>query len=229
MTAPAVTETEALAGLYKGLGAASEHPTSDLILRSRSNPLLVGLAVAAEVTGRPELQALFDELWGQLASRGSGERLLKLRVEHCRLFQGPPSPVVSPYEGSHVSGGAPGGAARDVGRRYRSAGASVSGAVRDREDHVAAEVEFLGALCEAESGAPESRVRLAPGAAREARGEFLRDHASRWLAGFAEQVRDGALDEFYRIYARALDAAIRWDQEGFPETADVQEATGQGG
>ena len=229
MTSPVLTAEGALGRLYHGLAFASEDPSLELLSRDDSNPFLVGLALAGEVEGRQELRGQFEELWDDLDAGPTEERFLEMRVEHCRLFQGPPSPAVFPYESGYVAGEGPGGAARTVEKLYRSAGAAIRPESRDRPDHLSAELEFLSALLEAREGDGEPTLPLSPEEARKTHASFLREHASLWLPKVSRQIEERAELALYRIFGRALSAALRWDLELTFERPDDQPISRIGG
>ena len=211
MTTDLASPAHVAGRLYGGLAAASVRPTAALVGASKENPLLVGLALGGEVAGGEVLRRLFDELWTYLEDRDAAETLQELRIEHCRLFQGPPRALVVPYE-SAQAGGAAEGTVRSVEAAYREAGLAVSPEAHDRPDHVAAELEFLAALSEAEGGTGDRLPDLAPADARRHRERFIEEHAGRWLPDLGLRVSGETRSAFYRIYGRALAAAFELDR-----------------
>src|SRR3990170_3817588 len=73
----------------------------------------------------------------------------------------------------------------DVAGFYRAFGVEERG---ERPDHVAAELEFLHVVTYKQAWAAANGDRANGGICRDAEFAFLRDHALRWLPGFAARV-----------------------------------------
>ena len=117
---------------------------------------------------------------------------------------------VAPYEGSNVAATSGGVTPRlaDVAGFYR---AFNLGVVRERPDHVIAQLEFLAValLAEAEAGEqgdPE-RAEIAAQVVRA----FVRDHVGAWLTAWAARI--GAIDELSPWFPYAAAAAELVDAE----------------
>ncbi len=110
------------------------------------------------------------------------------------------TPVESAYRGARPDIGGwqfarlKGPAWEGVRRAYAEAGFAFRPDVRVEEDHLACELMFLGALCEAEASAASARDMARLQALRESERRFLEDHPAGWielLRKRAEEVSDG--------------------------------------
>jgi len=184
------------AHLYAALARAFGEPGEDLLLKSSDNPLLRALGAACAPEADTPFRALFERLWSLVEKheRGpAGTALERLQVEYARLFLGPPSPLVFPYEHAHVRGDAAVTSAA-LAETYRRNGFAASAGSRDLRDHISLELEFTAALLEA-------------GRARDARG-FVADHLAPFAPSFAREVRSLTRSELYRIAADSLSVLI---------------------
>lgn len=71
---------------------------------------------------------------------------------------------------------------------YRAFGLELGGAVRERPDHVATELEFMYVLALKEAYAAQQGVLEHVEVCEAAQGKFLREHLGRWLELFARSV-----------------------------------------
>jgi len=101
----------------------------------------------------------------------------------------------------------------DIAGFYRAFGFNIGGQVRERPDHLAAELEFMYILALKEAYASShGRVELTEICA-DAERKFLRDHLVRWIGLFAERVAQNAPDSPYRALADFAATFVRTDAE----------------
>lgn len=124
----------------------------------------------------------------------------ELDAEYNRLFVGPGTPRVYPYESLYrdSAGLVMGPAAREVLQAYYRSGFVINAAYRDLPDHIAVEFEFMARLCteEAEAaarGRPDLVVRL-----KEEQASFLRAHLCAWVPALCEKLLRETSAPFYR-------------------------------
>jgi TorA maturation chaperone TorD len=118
------------------------------------------------------------------------------------LFGG--SVRVAPYEGSYeLDPIRQGRQLADVAGFYRAFGAEADGPAAERPDHAGCELEFLSFLELRALTAAEEGDEAGAALVEEIAGQFLRDHAARWLPTFFAQVRNTGAGgaPFYRALA----------------------------
>jgi DMSO reductase family type II enzyme chaperone len=87
----------------------------------------------------------------------------------------------------------------DINGFYSAFGFNVGGAVRERPDHLATELEFMHLLVLKELRAPEAeQIEICVDAQRK----FLEDHLGRWIEAFAIRVAFEAKDNLYSELAQ---------------------------
>jgi TorA maturation chaperone TorD len=195
-----VLATLARAGVYRLLGAALAYPAPERL------PALLAMARELDDAVDPELRAWL----ARFAETVETADALALAQEHVFLFdRGARCP---PYEGAW--GDAPQLAGKpallaDVAGFYAAWGMTPAGRQPDMEDHVAAECEFMSALClkEARAQAHEEADRQA--LAREAAAAFVADHLGRWAEAFAAALREATPLPYYGAVADLLAAWVR--------------------
>jgi nitrate reductase assembly molybdenum cofactor insertion protein NarJ len=72
----------------------------------------------------------------------------------------------------------------DIAGFYQAFGFKMGGAVRERPDHLAAELEFMYLLSLKEAYALSNQMPEMAEICREAQSNFLRDHLARWISPF---------------------------------------------
>lgn len=147
-----------------------------------------------------------------------GGTLQELAVDYVRCFIGSGSDAFSaayPYESVYTS---PRRLmmqeARDeVLASYRAQGYERAADWKEPEDHVAAELEFMGAL--AERTAQACRAGDEPEVVRllQAQRVFLADHLYAWTGMLTADMRAFAGTDFYRALADQLDGLLQNDRE----------------
>lgn len=99
----------------------------------------------------------------------------------------------------------------DIAGFYRAFGFSLGGAVRERPDHVAVELEFMHILALKEAYALETGISEHVEICVEAQGKFLQDHLGRWVGLFAQSVAHNAPDSLYVALAQFTAAFVQAD------------------
>ena len=186
---------EGIASLY-GLCAAclSAEPSEELIseLRAMRFPAHTGNEHIDE--GYRDIATYFS----RVGSTAVGE----LAADYSRTFIGGGIDSFSaayPFESVHVSRKRllMQDARDEVMAIYKAYGLEKSGQMKEGEDHIAYELEFLKALCERCAAAlREGDVEQAESLARAQQG-FMTDHLMRWVGKFTAQMRHFSKTDFY--------------------------------
>ncbi|MCA9996062.1 MAG: molecular chaperone TorD family protein [Anaerolineales bacterium] len=90
----------------------------------------------------------------------------------------------------------------DIAGFYRAFGFNLGGAVRERPDQVAVELEFMHILALKEAYALEVDIPEHVEICVDAQGTFLQDHLGRWVNLFAKSVAHNAPDSPYAALAQ---------------------------
>lgn len=206
------------AAVYQALALGFGEPTAAYLDALVSGELVEGLREAVAWLGadaalyEPALAALSRA--GAAVERSSAAAPRSLAVEYARLFTGPGHPAVMCYAsqyldvGEHRSARLNGAAAAYAAAAYRAAGVAPVDAPRELPDHVTIELEFLFHLCRREEEAWACDDADAALVLRRSLDSFLREHAERFLTGFAASVRTASAAELYRALADLLDAHL---------------------
>ena len=165
--------------------------------------------------------ALASAYIDQPANR-QGEGLERLRWEFTRMFVGPEKLVAPPWESVYVSG------ERllfqlhtlTVRQAYLKYGLLPERFLREADDHLALELEFMGHLSRL-AEAYARRGREAGDSAEDVKGElnrvlkdqkaFLEQHLLKWVPLFAADVWQGAETDFYKGVAMILEGFVELD------------------
>ncbi|MAT99574.1 MAG: hypothetical protein CL608_20720 [Anaerolineaceae bacterium] len=116
----------------------------------------------------------------------------------------------------------------DIAGFYRAFGFNLGGAVRERPDHVAVELEFMHVLALKEAYAFEQDISERVEICVDAQGKFLHDHLGRWVNLLAQSVAHSAPGSLYMPLAQFAADFVQADAERLgvtldqPELADVQ-------
>jgi putative dimethyl sulfoxide reductase chaperone len=97
----------------------------------------------------------------------------------------------------------------DLAGFYRAFGLELAHGANVRPDHIAAECEFMSALCSKEAYAHARGDRKNADLCRDANRTFLRDHLARWLPAFAHHVERADAVGFFGALARFADAFVK--------------------
>lgn len=161
----------------------------------------------------PALTAL-SQVVPAAAELGSAAALRALAVEYARLFTGPGRPAVMCYASQYLEAVKDrparlnGAATAYAAAAYQAAGVAPVDSPCELPDHAATELEFLFHLCCREEEAWEGGERDEALCLRRALDGFLREHAARFLTGFAAAVRAASSAELYSALADLLTAHL---------------------
>ncbi len=132
----------------------------------------------------------------------------RVRVEHARLFVGPPKPAAPPWETCYllpgrigeVGFGAP---AFDMRRILREAGLAVRGPSNQYADHMGLELLYAATVC-------ARFAHASPTAAEAAElARFVGEHPASWASGFRAAIEEAAPDGYYRCIAETVEGLCR--------------------
>ena len=96
----------------------------------------------------------------------------------------------------------------DIAGFYRAFGFNLGGKVRERPDHLTAELEFMHVLALKEAYAFENGVAEHLEICAEAQCKFLQEHLGKWVGLFAESLARSAADGPYVALARFASAFV---------------------
>lgn len=106
---------------------------------------------------------------------------------------------------------------------YREEGLSRSEALKEPEDHIAIEFEFMAHLCQKAVAAFEQGDRAACLASLEKQRSFLEQHLLVWVPDFCRDVEGAATTDFYRGVAQLTAEFLVEEREALGElTAALQ-------
>lgn len=155
--------------------------------------------------------------------------LRELKVEYCRLFLGPESPAVQPYESSYdkklkndakplliVSP-----IAMAVEKAYLEAGLVMQKELRESPDHFATEMEFLYYLCKKESDAWAAGNHAGAKKWRRRQLAFLDGHLAKWGCEFCQAVKVKSTHPFFQAVGHFGEAFIQLDGSDAIQTYKV--------
>ncbi len=137
-----------------------------------------------------------------------------LEGEYNRLFA--QSVAVSPHERSYT-GGDLGPGLGQLAALYQAFGLRCGGRDSEVPDHIGAELEFAAFLClkealHEEEGTAEAQEAVS--IVRAARKTFMQEHLGRWIAAFADKLRDMAQHQYYADLALLLRDFVQKDFVG---------------
>lgn len=141
---------------------------------------------------------------------------LGLEEEHIRIFMhnAERAPCL-PYESVYVDpeGWTAGWVVAQVEEEYAAAGLSLSPSAKERPDHGAVELQFMGFLCEQEACAWDAGDRQEAARALRRQAGFLDRHLLRWFPEWAGQVivlSDGGT---YSLVGEAAHSFVSHDRD----------------
>lgn len=128
----------------------------------------------------------------------------RLAAEYAGLFLNAGRQPVHPYESVYTSPEhlVMQKARDEVVQLYRQEGLDRSDAVREPEDHIAIELEFMAYLCRKSAEALQAGDREACLRYLEKQRAFLADHLLAWVPAFAADAEQAAESDLYRGVAR---------------------------
>lgn len=190
-----------------------------LFLHGPNQGLVDALAATAAIDAAdwpPAIAQALQQMRQALAMRGEGaDALLDLEVEFTRLTIGPFEIPALPYASFYLS------PSRDlmteetldVRRRYLQAGVAVRELDQTPDDHLGVELEFLHWLSLKALQAAVCGDAAAQTQALQRRGEFMREHAARWLPRFADALSEATDEALFRAAADLLQQVSRLDDD----------------
>lgn len=99
----------------------------------------------------------------------------------------------------------------DIAGFYRAFGFAMGSQVRERPDHITAELEFMSVMALKEAYAVERGIAEHAEVCVEAQRKFLADHLGRWIVLFAEYFRRAGGDGPYPEIASFAEAFVKAD------------------
>ncbi len=136
------------------------------------------------------------------------ETVERVRMEHARLFAGPPKPEAPPWETFYAVPGRIGEAgfgeaAFAMRKAFREAGIVLIGENNQYADHMGLELLLVAAVCErfaASSPAADQAARLS---------RFVEERPASWAPSFRAAVEAAEPDGYYRGIAEAAEGLCR--------------------
>jgi putative dimethyl sulfoxide reductase chaperone len=115
----------------------------------------------------------------------------------------------------------------DLAGFYRAFGLEIANDANGRPDHIAAECEFMSALCLKEAHARSQGDNENADICFDAERTFLRDHLARWLPALMHQVGEADADGLFGAFARFADAFVKaecnlFDVHAGPSTLELR-------
>ena len=143
-----------------------------------------------------------------------------LQIDHAQLFVGPFELAAPPYESVYVDpeSRVMTDATETVQGEYRQAG--VDTAIDEPADHIAAELEFVSLLVATELEALEAGDDEAARHYLDRQYEFLSEHLGRWVSEIADNMREAAETEFYRVVADETQSFVEGDGKRLADRLD---------
>ena len=114
----------------------------------------------------------------------------------------------------------------DIAGFYRAFGFNIGGKVRERPDHISAELEFMHVLALKEAYAAENGVAERVEICVDAQCKFLQEHLGQWISLFAESLAHSAEGLPYLSLARFADAFVEADAKRFGVTLERRSLAG---
>jgi TorA maturation chaperone TorD len=224
MTAPASIDAEwetaiGRAAVYRFCAAALAHPTPTRAARLAD---LAGGAVVRIRTGRPQLDDALARA-AELALWNDGAAVAARQRAWLRVFSAVESQDCPAHEATYETNDVFRQAhlMADVAGFYRAHGVTVGGTERERPDHIAAELEYLGFLAHKQAYAIEHLGGDAQAECVRTQRRFLRDHLGRWAPSFGRRLALVADEPFLR----AVGELIAWWVEADLDDLGVAPAT----
>lgn len=127
-----------------------------------------------------------------------------LRTAYTRLFVGPAALPAPPWESVYTSGENLifQKSTLDVRAAFRAAGYQAAGYLREADDHLATELDFMAVLAESASQAFERGDVVDTRALLKTQSEFLDQHLGVWTGAFADRLAQHASTPAERLYVR---------------------------
>lgn len=140
----------------------------------------------------------------------------KLTDEYTRLFLGPGTPSVPPYESMYVDGEMMGASLLSLKKDYRKAGIARSSSYKEPEDHIAFELKFMHHLCE-EALENEERMKECLSLQRK----FMDEHLMKWVPDFCDDLYKSKRSDFYKGIAKITKGFIFLEKDVIDELSET--------
>ena len=114
----------------------------------------------------------------------------------------------------------------DIAGFYRAFGFNIGGKVRERPDHISAELEFMHVLTLKEAYASENGVAEHVEICADAQRKFLQEHLGKWIGLLAESLKRSASDGPYVALARFAAVFVLADAKRLGVTVEQQPLAG---
>jgi TorA maturation chaperone TorD len=165
----------------------------ELLRPDEQNRFLVSLGMARLQFPASRWEEYFVKGWRLLENLSEGgyeDCWEEFQVEHTRLFFGPPSPAVPPFEHYYRERARPGELCLELDRSYRSFGFGLDPQFGSLPDHICAELEYESALLE----------RGEDASAEEFRGKHLQE----FMLLFGAKLVGVAREEFFSFLGEVI-------------------------
>lgn len=129
----------------------------------------------------------------------------KLSIDHASLFIGPFELIAAPYGSVYIDKKRTvmGESTLYAARCYQEAGLSVD--IKEPQDHIAIELEFMYFLCGKEAVARQDSRMEDADRLRDLQVRFYSNAMRPWVKEFCDAIRSGTKNEFYLNVAICLD------------------------
>jgi putative dimethyl sulfoxide reductase chaperone len=200
----------ARANLFRLLAEAFYNPTAEFVQRLLSGAYISELhgyysdLASHQPSGKDALLPL-KKYQEEISGTDTDELLKEMKVEYARLFIGPGTPAVQPYETFYdkrmtkesqpllmVSP-----AAIAVEKTYREAGVAMAEKLQEPPDHFAVELEFLYYLSKKESDAWVEGNNAGANSLHREEIAFIDAHLGDWGQRFCSKVQKESTHPFY--------------------------------
>jgi len=227
MTSNAVSSAADLAAaradLFRLLAVGFLHPSPEFAQGLVDGAFQADLRACVTMLDWPAADAAraaarLDDATARLAAQDPDAVYHELAVEYSRLFIGPGTIVVSPYESIHLDGTPEMRALVMVSRSskavlaaYREAGLERGRESNEPPEHIATELEFMYFVCFREAAALAECDEAGSSAWETRRVAFLGEHLQAWLPGLCKTVADESRVPLYVDLAEILASTIKFE------------------
>ncbi len=171
-----------------------------------------------------ELANGYEKLKASVEQVASDEdNLDELAADYASLFLGIGRRPAHPYESVYLSNDKI--AMREpyqaVSKIYQEEGLSVSDEVKEPEDHVALEFEFMAYMCQRMDAALAKNDTVEAARILEVQRNFSREHLASWIPAFCNDIANGSAKfDFYAAIATLTERLVTLDGE-YLATAEI--------
>ena len=169
----------------------------------------------------PILAEGYEKLKGSVEQIERDEKNLdELAADYCALFLGIGRRPAHPYESVYLS--------KDeivmrepyheVRRIFREEGMSISEAIKEPDDHVALELEFMASMCQRLENALRQHDTAEAERLLQVQKDFMTEHLGAWIPTFCDKIKHGSKKlDFYPSIAILTDRFIALEKEYLAE------------